>query len=65
MPYLFGDPSTQTYGAALSRGQIVWMDDASSVRPNPAPAFVDDIGLISIDPRWLLTEQSRAASSSK
>ncbi len=65
MPYLFGAPSTQPYGGVLSKGQIVWMDDASSVRLNPAPAFVDGIGLILVDPRWLLNDQSRDAASSK
>ena len=65
MPHLFGDHPIQTYGGVLSRGQIIWMDDACSAGPNPAPAFVDGMGLISIDPRWLLTQQSKAASSSK
>ncbi len=36
MPYICGIPSTQTYGGVLSRGQVVLMDDASSVLPNPA-----------------------------
>ena len=42
-------------GGVLAKGQLVWvqtMFDAEE-RPISISAFVDDIGIISLDPRWL------------
>jgi hypothetical protein len=58
LPYVFGETASvprSLYCGVLGRGQIVWMDEVahSGRRPIPASAFVDGIGLISVDARWL------------
>ena len=55
IPYLRESPQDLASGGVLAKGQLVWVqttDDAEE-RPNSISAFVDDIGIISLDPRWL------------
>jgi hypothetical protein len=43
-------------GGVLAKGELVWVRtlfDAEK-RPISISAFVDDIGIISLDPRWLV-----------
>lgn len=46
--------STDT-GGVLGSGQLVWTESlfASRPRPHSAIAYVDGIGMVRVDPRWL------------
>jgi hypothetical protein len=53
IPYLRESPQGLASGGVLAKGQLVWvqtMFDAEE-RLNSISAFVDDIGIISLDPR--------------
>jgi hypothetical protein len=55
IPYLRESPQGLASGGVLAKGQLVWvqtMFDAEE-RLNSISAFVDDIGIISLDPRLL------------
>jgi hypothetical protein len=55
IPYLRESPQDLAGGGVLAKGQLVWiqtMFDAEE-RPISISAFVDDIGIISLDARWL------------
>jgi len=55
IPYLHESPQDLASGRVLAKGRLVWvqtMFDAKE-RPISISAFVDDIGIISLDPRWL------------
>ena len=55
IPYLRESPQDLASGGVLAKGQLVWvqtMFDAEE-RPNSISAFVDDVGVISLDARWL------------
>ena len=60
IPYLCGDSSNHTSfssGGVLGRGQVVWLHTPlkSKARSSEASAFVDGIGLVSLNPRWLIS----------
>lgn len=42
-------------GGVLGSGQLVWTESLLPARPRPHSAigFVDGIGMIRVDPRWL------------
>ena len=46
-------------GGVLGSGQLVWTEDSFAVRPRPhsARAYVDGIGMVMVDPRWLAAPQ--------
>ena len=55
IPYFCESLHDLAGGGVLTKGQLVWiqtMFDAEE-RPNSISAFVDDIGIISLDPRCL------------
>jgi len=55
IPYSRESPQGLASGGVLAKGQLVWvqtMIDAEE-RPISISAFVDNIGIISLDPRWL------------
>ena len=60
IPYLCGEQSVREFspgsGGVLGRGQTVWTQEAYNSRTVPvvAIAFVDEIGIISLDPRGLV-----------
>ena len=59
IPYQCGDPSAKgatPSGGVLGRGQTVWTKENYELKtyPRTTTAFVDDIGIISLDPRWLV-----------
>jgi hypothetical protein len=57
VPYLCGDGSAQdSSGGVLGRGQTVWTKEAyeSKGYPASAVAFVDGVGIVSLDTRWLV-----------
>ncbi len=47
-------------GGVLGSGQLVWTEASLAVRPRPHSAigFVDGIGMVCVDPRWLVAPQS-------
>ncbi len=44
-------------GGVLGSGQVVWTENSMKALPRPhsARAFVDGIGMVMVDPRWLTT----------
>ena len=58
IPYVCGESSSGTSGAGgvLSRGQTVWTAESYEPRraENLTSVFVEDIGVISLDPHWLV-----------
>ena len=55
IPYLRESHQDLASGGVLARGQLVWVQTTNDAeeRSNSISAFVDDIGIISLDPRWL------------
>ncbi len=41
-------------GGVLSEGQIVWADHLHQWQPSLATAFVESVGVVALDPRWLV-----------
>jgi hypothetical protein len=41
-------------GGVLGKGQLVWTTDVGDLRPNVVNAFVEELGVVSLDPRWLV-----------
>ena len=61
MPYRFASGSSDDAadsGGVLGKGQLVWTcrRENTTGRPTSITAFVDDLGLISLDSRWLTSE---------
>jgi hypothetical protein len=57
IPYLCRDASGQDApGGVLSKGQMVWTQESyeSKGYPPSAIAFVDGVGIVSLDTRWLV-----------
>ena len=59
IPYVCGDGSTgqvSSFGGVLQRGRTVWTVETyhPQRRPLSVAAFVDDLGIVSLDPRWLI-----------
>jgi hypothetical protein len=68
-PYMFASesaPPTTRDGGVLGKGQLVWTCevDGTEERPHSVTAFVEDLGLISLDPRSLMRAGSFTASRS-
>ena len=60
VPYICGDGSNKTdsaSGGVLGRGQTVWTEETFDMRRarERAIAFVEEIGVISLDPRGLVS----------
>jgi len=56
IPYLRASPHyLARSGGVLAKGQLIWVHTMSDIRQRPHSifAFVDDIGLVSLDPGWL------------
>jgi hypothetical protein len=53
-------PAITHDGGVLGKGQLIWtcIDDGAKERPHSVTAFVDDLGLIWLDPRSLMREGS-------
>ena len=59
VPYQGGDGAAAddvSSGGVLASGQTVWTQEPYNMqnRPQTATAFVEEIGIISINPRWLV-----------
>ena len=56
-PYLMTDSAQgfSAMGGVLSRGQVVWLQGLDGKQPRSVTAFVDEIGLILMDPRGLVS----------
>ncbi len=52
-------------GGVLGSGQLVWTESSFTVRPRPcsAIAFVDGIGMVCVDPRWLTAPRDVSSAS--
>ena len=53
-------------GGVLGSGQLVWTEDSVSIRPrlHIAVCFVDGIGMVHVDPRWLVALRAGSDNSS-
>jgi hypothetical protein len=62
IPYMFAaEPAPATRdGGVLGKGRLVWTCEVYGVkeRPHSVTAFVDDLGLISLDPHSLVRADS-------
>ncbi len=59
LPYQCGEAANDlspSSGGVLCKGQMVWTTQSypSTERPLSVTAFVDDIGIVSLDPHWLV-----------
>jgi hypothetical protein len=59
VPYQCGDDVkdfSPPGGGVLPRGQLVWTTQSYTPRecPRSVTAFVEDIGIVSVDPHWLV-----------
>ena len=54
-PYLCGETASPgSPGGVLRRGQTVWTRETPKGYPGSAPVYVDGIGIVSLDTRWLV-----------
>lgn len=58
LPYIAMEDSLRESldaGGVLGSGQVVWTEATVAARPRPhsAMAYVDGIGVVRVDPRWL------------
>jgi hypothetical protein len=54
IPYLRESPQELVSGGVLAKGQLVWVQTIFDAEERPTiSAFVDDVGVISLDARWL------------
>lgn len=44
----------QASGGVLSEGQVVWADHLHQWQPSMAMAFLESVGVVALDPRWLV-----------
>ncbi len=44
-------------GGVLGAGQVVWADHLHQRQPSRVTAFLDSVGVVSLDPRWLVTPE--------
>ncbi len=63
LPYIAMEDNlreSQDAGGVLGSGQIVWTEAALATRPLPhsAMAYIEGIGVVRIDPRWLTPPRS-------
>lgn len=50
-----GEPSTRVGNGVVGAGQVVWADHLHQRQPARVTAFVESVGVVSLDPRWLVT----------
>lgn len=56
-PYIETDgarPHQPLPAGTLDRGQLVWAGHLHQCKPSLVTAFVDSVGIVSLDPRWLV-----------
>jgi hypothetical protein len=56
IPYLVpdGDGREQPHtGGVLAKGQLVWAGEFERRRKRSVPAYAEDLGIVSVDPKWL------------
>lgn len=68
LPYLAADETAveaPALGGVLGCGQTVWTAETftSPVRPRSAVAFIEGIGKVRIDPRWIAMRSDGALAS--
>ena len=44
-------------GGVLGAGQVVWANHLHQRQPSRVTAFLDSVGIVSLDPRWLVTPE--------
>ena len=60
IPYIRVSPQDFASEGVLAKGKLVWVQTmiGAKERPISISAFVDDIGIILLDPRWLAIANS-------
>ena len=51
------EPEEGLSGGVLGAGQVVWADHLHQKQPSRVTAFLDSVGVVSLDPRWLVTPE--------
>ncbi|MBE7157991.1 MAG: hypothetical protein INR62_06085 [Rhodospirillales bacterium] len=58
IPYLYGEPASRDHlqGGVLRQGQTVWTKSTAvpSREVRSEAAFVEGVGVVSLDPHWLI-----------
>lgn len=56
LPYAMADSAKEfsSMGGVLSRGQVVWLQGPDGKQSTDVTAFVDQVGLVWLDPRGLV-----------
>jgi hypothetical protein len=56
IPYTEGEglPSPAPCGGVIGKGQMVWASHLHQWNPSEAKAFLESVGVVSLDPRWLV-----------
>ncbi len=55
IPYIeAGESYSASCGGVLGRGEVVWTDHLHQEDPSRVKAFLESVGVVSLDPRWLV-----------
>ena len=56
IPYMEGDgtPSLPGCGGVIPEGEVVWTDHLHQRHPAQVTAFLEPVGVVCLDPRWLV-----------
>lgn len=55
IPYEEGDGTAPaSCGGVLAKGDVVWTDHLHQKQPSQVRAFFDPVGVVCLDPRWLV-----------
>lgn len=49
-----GDSSCGGCGGVISEGEVVWTNHLHQREPAQVTAFLDPVGVVCLDPRWLV-----------
>lgn len=64
IPYIEADEvHSANCGGVLGRGEVVWTPHLHQQRASQVTAYVDSVGVISLDPRWLVSPELYGAQS--
>ncbi len=54
IPYTEGDGTASACGGVVPQGEVVWTNHLHQKHPAQVTAFLEPVGVVCLDPRWLV-----------